>query len=171
MEQQSSADSAETEVEGIEPTDKSKKSGAIVKIALFVVAVAIGGTLGFTTYEKVTTLRHGGGENTEDLEEPVEYGEFFELTGIIVNPSKSAGKRYLMVNIGLEGNPDTISDVETKQIVIRDMIINSLGRLTIDALSDITRRDSMKTGLLSSVNAIISEGNVDRLYFTQYVIQ
>ena len=172
MEQQSDTKTAEPAVEPTEEGTEKKKSGLIVKVILFVVGIGLGGTLGFTGYERLATMAYDGPVEEQPAgAEPTEYGEFFEISGIIINPTQSIGKRYLMVNIGLEGTADTMGDIEAKQIVIRDMEIRELGQRTTEELADVTKRDSLKAGIRENVNRIISVGNVDRLYFTQYVIQ
>jgi flagellar FliL protein len=172
MEQQSSSTPAEQAVEPSSEGSGSKKSGLILKVILFVVGIGLGGTLGFTGYERIATMAYDGPlEEQSGGAEPTEYGEFYEISGIIINPTQSIGKRYLMVNIGLEGTADTIGDIEAKQIVIRDMVIRELGQRTTEELADVTKRDSLKDGIRQRVNDIISTGHVDRLYFTQYVIQ
>ncbi|MCB0719857.1 MAG: flagellar basal body-associated FliL family protein [Bacteroidetes bacterium] len=170
MDQSSDAQPTDpTVAEGEAP--KKKGSGLVMKLVLFAVGLAAGGGAGFVSYERIASMTHAKEAPAEETAEPVEYGEFFEIAGIIINPSQSAGKRYLMLNLGLEGTADAIADVETKQIVIRDMVIRELGAKTTDELSDIAQRDSMKESLRSSINEILRNQNVDRLYFTQYVIQ
>jgi flagellar basal body-associated protein FliL len=46
-----------------------------------------------------------------------------------------------------------------------------LGEFTVPELSDIDRRAFLKDTLLSSVNEVLKDGEVRRLYFTQYVLQ
>jgi flagellar FliL protein len=156
-----------------EPTaePEKKKSGLLVKVILFVVALGGGAAAGFTSYDIVAKYTHPGpaGQDSDTL---IEYGQFFELTGMIVNPAESEGKRYLMVNLGLESkDAKVLADVEAKQIVLRDMVIRTLGSLTAEELADIANREEIKTDLLTGVNRILQEKEVDRIYFTQYVLQ
>ncbi len=173
MEQQSDTTDGVSAVDAeAEEEAPKKKSGLILKVILFVVGLGVGGTLGFTSYERIATMTYDGSATEEgDESAPLEYGEFFEISGIIINPTHSIGQRYLMVNIGLEGNAEAIADIETKEIVIRDMVIRELGQRTTEELADVARRDSMKNDLLTNVNNILQNGKVDRMYFTQYVIQ
>lgn len=101
----------------------------------------------------------------------IEYGSFYEIKGLIINPAGSEGTRYLMVNIGFESNESSVlTDLENKEVVVRDHILNILGERTAEELGDISKRDALKKELLRSINKVV-EGKVDRLYFTQYVLQ
>lgn len=137
---------------------------------------AIGGWLAYSQYPvvdaaagQVETL-FVSADSAEG--ESTEYGSFYQIKGLIVNPASSEGARYLMVDVGLESSdPEVISDLESKEVVVRDRMIRLLGERTSNELSDITKRDTIKTELLNSINDVLKEGAIDRLYFTQYVLQ
>ncbi len=112
----------------------------------------------------------GGGSEANDV--PVDFGSFYEVENIIINPAQSQGGRYLMINVGFESDKEVVlTELENKEVVIRDRVIKMLGEFTVPELSDIDRRSFLKDTLLSSVNAVLKDGEVRRLYFTQYVLQ
>jgi flagellar FliL protein len=91
---------------------------------------------------------------------------------MIINPAESQGSRYLMVNVGFESDQEIVlTELENKEVVIRDRVIKMLGEFTVPELSDIDRRAFLKDTLLTSVNQVLQDGEVRRLYFTQYVLQ
>ena len=147
------------------PVEAPKKKSKLVFL-LPVLALALGGGGGYYQYQKAAAPE----APVEDVAEPVEYGEFAVLAGVIVNPAESGGRRYLMVDLALEGDEDTVGEVGAREAVIRDAVVGVLGQKTVDELAAIDRRTALKDTLRASVNAVI-EGEVDRLYFTQYVIQ
>jgi len=103
---------------------------------------------------------------------PMEYGSFYEVENMIVNPAESQGSRYLMVNVGFESDADEVlTELEDKEVVVRDRVIKLLGEFTVPQLSDIDRRTFLKDTLRTSVNQVLQKGAVQRLYFTQYVLQ
>jgi len=105
-------------------------------------------------------------------EAPMEYGSFYEVENMIVNPAESQGSRYLMVNVGFESDADEVlTELEDKEVVVRDRVIKLLGEFTVPQLSDIDRRTFLKDTLRTSVNQVLQKGAVQRLYFTQYVLQ
>ncbi len=146
----------------------------MVPVAL--VMAAVGGWLAYSQYPAVNAAAN----QVETLfvsadtaeAEANDYGSFYEIKGLIVNPASSEGARYLMVDVGLESSKsEVISDLESKEVVVRDRIIRLLAERTSTELSDISQRDSIKTELLHSINDVLQEGAVDQLYFTQYVLQ
>ena len=108
----------------------------------------------------------------EEEAEPLEYGDFKELDDLIINPTGTGGKRYLMVKIGFESDaPAALEELTTKDIVVRDAIVRYLSSQTVPDLAAIEKRDSLKIGLRKQINDILEKGKITRLYFTQYVIQ
>lgn len=110
----------------------------------------------------------------EAVEEAIEYGEFMRLSGFMVNPAGSGGRRALVVDVGLEGpNPKVLEGVTQKEVVIRDRILGKLSKLTVSQLSDISIRDSLKTDLLEEINGVLGEEkfHLSRLYFTTFMLQ
>lgn len=140
------------------------------------IMAAGGGWLAYSQYgqldQAATQLKGYFASSDTSASTPRDYGSFYEIKGIIVNPSGSEGARYLRVDVGLESNEEAvISALESKEVVVRDRIIRLLGERPASELGDITLRDSLKHELISSINGVLSDGAVDRLYFTQYVLQ
>lgn len=140
-----------------------------------VVAILLGGAIGALQYDRLAAAL-GGDAPSDDEEQasgevPVEYGLFSQLQGIIVNPAESGGRRYLMVDVGFESHEEkTLAELVEKEIVIRDAIVRLLSEQTVDQLASVGHRTALKDSVRVRVNAIL-DGDVDRLYFTQYVLQ
>jgi len=129
-----------------------------------------GQAMGVSEAGATTQGSDGGDPAAEDV--PVDFGSFYEVDNMIINPAQSQGSRYLMVNVGFESDKETVlTELEDKEVVIRDRVIKMLGEFTVPELSDIDRRAFLKDTLLSSVNEVLKDGEVRRLYFTQYVLQ
>ncbi len=56
-------------------------------------------------------------------------------------------------------------------MVVRDTIIKILGTRTVDELANIESRTALKDEIRLAVNGILTEGEINRMYFTQYVLQ
>ncbi len=108
-----------------------------------------------------------------DAEVPVEYGEFTELDGIVVNPRGTDGRRYLMIRLGVEAaEAETLARLDLLRPAAVDAVIRLMSDQSIETLTDITQRDSLKEEIRTQFNTILGEdGPVSRVYFTQYVIQ
>jgi flagellar FliL protein len=77
-----------------------------------------------------------------------------------------------MVNVGFESDAEAVlTELENKEVVVRDRVIKLLGEFTVPELTNIDRRSFLKDTLRTSVNQILKNGPVRRLYFTQYVLQ
>ena len=155
-------------------TPKKKSKLLLILLPLVLLALAGGLYLGFTQYARLAAaaavLADDGGEEAEEA--PVEFGEFLEVQGLIVNPAGTDGQRYLMLNLGLESNKGSVlEELETKEIVVRDRVLRLLSQRTVEELADIGRRDPLKDELRGAINRVLEEGEVTRLYFTQYVLQ
>jgi flagellar FliL protein len=119
-----------------------------------------------------TQTSDGSEKGDESSSAPTEYGTFYEVDNMIVNPAESQGSRYLMVNVGFESDAEAVlTELENKEVVVRDRVIKLLGEFTVPELTDIDRRSFLKDTLRTSVNQILKDGSVRRLYFTQYVLQ
>lgn len=140
------------------------------------VATGFGGYLSFAYYENIAQSVGSGWSDdstsgTGDEKARV-FGQFSELDGVIINPAGSDGKRFLMLNIGLEAAKlETLEEVTEKEVVVRDTVLKVLGSQTVEVLSDITRRNELKESVRTAVNSVLRKGEIERLYFTRYVLQ
>ena len=156
----------------------SSSGKAFLMILLPALLIGLGGGawFAFSSYMTVaraaTAMGVGFEEEEVEAEKPIEYGFFTEMQNLIINPADSEGRRFLMVNIGLETSKEkTLEELAAKDIVIRDVILKLLGQRTAADLATIEKRAEIKEDLLTAVNTIMNEGKIDRLYFTQYVLQ
>jgi flagellar FliL protein len=168
-----------------EPTDETPGDGAdettasagkgrkLVALAAVLLAVALGAGVAYSQFGAIDrTVQDVFGPAGDAEGAPIEYGEFALIDGLVVNPAQSGGARYLMVSIGLESeDPAVLEEVTTKDVVVRDAINGLLSAKTAETLTDITQRDSVKQEIRQRINAILAEGEIERLYFTQFMLQ
>ena len=158
--------------------EKKKRGGLLLLLPFLLLPAAGGAWLAFTQYARLDQVAEAAGLNAEPAEEEgeeesaIEYGQFTEIQNLIINPAGSDGRRYLMVNVGLEtGEPKVLTELGEKDVVVRDAIIKLLGSRRVEELADIDLRGELKEELCDTVNAMLREGSVSRMYFTQYVLQ
>lgn len=163
--------------EGKEGEGKGSKIFLFALIPIILLPLGGGAWLSYTYYEDLATVSNairrdfGKGDPKQAEDQPIEYGEFAQLENLVVNPAQSDG-RFLMVSLGLEfSEPKVTEEIGERDVVIRDSILRLLGKRTIPELSDITLRDEIKDDLREALNGILEEGDINRLYFTQYVLQ
>jgi len=105
-------------------------------------------------------------------QETMQVGQFFEVNDIIVNPANSGGRRYLVLELGLETNtPEVIEEATIKEIWIRDAIITLLTNKTAEELMEITARKKLKKEILATINRKLIKGKFERIYFKKYIVQ
>ena len=158
------------------PTDSpdapapSKKRWLVPVVALLLGA---GGVLAFTQPAMLGGLTGAAPDAQAAEPEPVEFGEFSEMPGIVVNPKGTDGRRYLMVKVGAEAaDAATLKRLEEMSPAATDAVIGLLAGLRVSELTDIARRDSLKESIRARFNDMLGDdGPVTRVYFTQYVLQ
>ena len=166
------------EPNGADPVEgANEKSGSnllIILLPVVLLSSVLGGFIGYSQYPtlaKIAGVINGEAEE-EEAEEPLTFGEFMELSNIVVNPANSNGRRLLMISLGMETEEgSTLESVTAREMVVRDTIIKILGTRTVEELANIEHRNQIKNQIRTAVNGILTEGEIDRMYFTQYVLQ
>ncbi len=120
----------------------------------------------------VGMIPYVGGDETSEEAESNKVGSLSRMKGLVVNPAGSRGNRYLAISIVFEMEaPKVKKEMEAKKVIIKDAVLRLLSERTVEELSDPERRDNLKKSLREEANGILSKGEVDRLYFTEFVLQ
>ena len=155
------------------PPEKSSRMMLAV-VAVLLVPALIGGYLAYNHFGKIAeaVASTGVGSSGQAADSTTTYGQFASIDELLVNPKNSGGKRFLVVSLGVETkSPAVLGELEQKDVVVRDAILQLLSERTSDELAAIERRDSLKQQIIFRLNGILQEGDIDRLYFTQYLLQ
>lgn len=167
--------------EGAENAEK-KAPKSFVRTMLTVLAVllvpaSVGGFVAYTQFGSIAEAAVASGMtfgfmHEADSTESMSYGQFVTLDELLVNPKDSEGKRFLIVSLGLETkSPVVFDELERKDVVVRDAILSLLSEHTAAELGSIEQRDTLKVQILDTLNMVLQEGEIQRLYFTQYLLQ
>lgn len=90
----------------------------------------------------------------------------------VVNLRQSNGTRYLKVRMGFEFSDDAVADeMREMDTQISDYINERLSVCDIAQMDNIAGRNKMKRELLTGINELLKKGAVERIYFTEFVIQ
>lgn len=163
-----------------EETGESPKKGSIplllTILSVLVIPAAVGAAVAYSQYPRIaekaaaTGMALSGGQDAK--EEPLQYGHFITISELLINPAGTGGKGFLVVTLGLETKSSSvISEVEEKEIVIRDAILQLLSEHTQEDLAAIELRGVLKEEIIGELNRILQKGDIDRLYFTQFLLQ
>lgn len=167
----------EAEPQADAPKSRGLVGAVLLLLPLILVPATAGAYLAYDQYPSLARTAaavglHQGLEDEASDQAEVRYGQFKVLTDLLVNPAGTDGKRFLLVNIGLESQSSKVfAEVDTKDAVVRDVILRALGQRTVAELSSVTLREELKEELRTAINEVLVKGQVDRLYFTQYVLQ
>jgi flagellar FliL protein len=164
------------EMDAQQEIEPKKSFLKFIILGVMVVVLGAGGYVGW---------KHFKGNKNEDTKEtqttkaqPSKKGDetkiVFPLESFIVNLADKAGlgKRYLKVTVALE-----VRDEENKKIVerytaeLRDTILLLLSSQSFTEISTMEGKLELKQALLSRINHSLGGGVVQRLYFTEFVVQ
>jgi flagellar FliL protein len=99
-------------------------------------------------------------------------GPLVELEDFVVNITDREQTRYLKVSITLEAaDKKTKSEVENRLPQVRDTIIFQVSGKTYDQLRDLEGKKQLQAELIMSLNELLDKGRVQRLFFTEFVVQ
>ena len=108
----------------------------------------------------------------DDSRQLSEIGILYPLDTFTVNLKSDAGRRYLKVTMSLELEGDEISmELDAKTAVIRDRVIRILSSKTLEEISSKKGKAKVSSQVMDTLNAMISDGYIKGIYFTEFVIQ
>ncbi len=101
-----------------------------------------------------------------------EIGAMYPMEQFVVNLYSESGSRYLKTVINFElANEELAAELDAKSPLIRDIIIKALSAKTYEEISTIKGKENLKDEIVLSVNEVVSDGNINNLFFTDFVIQ
>jgi flagellar FliL protein len=101
-----------------------------------------------------------------------EIGQMYPMDPFVVNLYSEGGGRYLKTSLNFElAGEELAVELDGKKPLIRDIIIKSLSAKTYEEISTIKGKENLKDEIVASVNEVISDGQVNNLFFTDFVIQ
>jgi len=99
-------------------------------------------------------------------------GIMYPLDSFTVNLKSDAGRRYLKVTMSLELEGEELSlELDAKVAVLRDRIIRILSSKTLEEISSKKGKNKVETQIMDVLNAMITDGEIKGIYFTEFVIQ
>ena len=94
------------------------------------------------------------------------------LENLVLNPASSGGSRYLLMSIAIESADAKAKDaLALRDAELKDLILTTLSKKTVDELSDVASREAIKTELIGAIAVRFGKNSVKQLYFPQFVIQ
>jgi flagellar FliL protein len=160
------------------------QGGGMLRLLILVVpALLIGAGAGWFFGSSMTESKmkqeatlnppEGGAEGSSPSQpKEVPVGPMFKLDPFVVNLNEPRGNRYLKTTIQLEMENESLqSELERRQAQMRDIILALLTSKTTDELKALEGKFRLREELLSRLNALLVNGSIRRVYFTEFVIQ
>jgi len=163
---------------------ESRGSAFSLKSLLVIAAIAVAsGVAGVTAVSlPVSSAKQVAGPGTPDptpdpSDEAMQAAEpvILDLGNVIVNVAKTAGRRYLKVDISIELRSQEVQDTLQSKIMnvrLKDLVNNILSAKTIDELDSGDERDELRRQIRDEANLSLDLNNgILRVYFTEFVVQ
>ncbi|MBL1212533.1 MAG: flagellar basal body protein FliL [Ignavibacteriae bacterium] len=112
-------------------------------------------------------------EDVEDSANVVELGKYiYSVDDIIVNPAGTDGKRLLLTSVGFDVvNEECMKELESKEILVKDMIISTLSEKSLSKLRNWNYKDSLRFEIAANMKNFMPGINVNKVYFSKFIIQ
>ena len=174
----------EKKEENTEEEEKPEKSGGnnlilIIIVVLLVLLLVVGGVVAYLMLsgddeENPETVKQEKVEKKKSRKkvDDLTVGPMYPLDKFTVNLLSQNGSRYLVAKIDLEQeNPEMTPELDTKVSLIRDIIISILSSKTVEEISTPKGKEKLKEEIINQINKYLEDGEVKRIYFTNFVIQ
>jgi flagellar basal body-associated protein FliL len=94
-----------------------------------------------------------------------------KIENVIVNPAGTQGQHYLIVSADIEVNTaDAEASLRRNEIPMRDAVTGILERMTLDRLTQLGARDSLR-GQIAKTAATFAGDTALKVYLPQFLIQ
>jgi len=147
-----------------EPEKKSK-----MKLILIICAAAVLGAGGVASY-----FIFSGGHGKEEKAKVEHQGApvIFTMEPFIVNIYDGQELRYLRVKVEMEVSDEvTKTDLGGRQAQLRDTILVLLSAKTLLDVRDQQGKNQLRQEIFSAVSRLFQSGKVQKVYFTDFVVQ
>ncbi|MCM8812752.1 MAG: flagellar basal body-associated FliL family protein [Candidatus Omnitrophica bacterium] len=91
---------------------------------------------------------------------------------IVVNLAESNAERYLKVGLTLEVDKAEVpAELRSREPQILDLLINILSAKALADISSTAGRNMVRQEIIDKINAVLQNGRIRNIYFTDFVVQ
>jgi flagellar basal body-associated protein FliL len=95
-----------------------------------------------------------------------------EIKDLVVNPAGTDGTRYVCATVSLEASTaQAAEEVSARESQVRDRLIAILGARTVPELSSLEVREDLRDEIRKAVDDLITQGKIEAVYFSNFVLQ
>jgi len=122
--------------------------------------------------KRMSVTKRSSSNDMEDTRSLSDIGILYPLDTFTVNLKSDAGRRYLKATMSLELEGEELSaELDAKAPVLRDRIIRILTSKTLEEISSKKGKQKVSQQIMDTLNAMITDGKIKGIYFTEFVIQ
>ena len=169
----------EEEVDESEEEEGGGGGGGLVKVLILVLpALLVGAGGGYflgnqSAEQAAMEAEEKDPEEIQEIKDPTALmGPVFKLDPFVVNLVDARSNRYLKITIQIElDSEDVMPELERRGPQVQDIILALLTSKKPKELQALEGKFRLREELLSRLNALLVNGKVKRVYFTEFVIQ
>ncbi|MEM9860439.1 MAG: flagellar basal body-associated FliL family protein, partial [Myxococcota bacterium] len=114
----------------------------------------------------------GGAAEAQPEPEPNTFGPLIEVPTIIVNLSGSHGGRFMRVSLQMEVREDEhVALVEPALVPIQNRLLIYFSEMDPARTGEEGAKDAIAEELVDTINEVLGDDTVRRVYYTEFVIQ
>jgi len=154
-----------------EQTVEETKKSPVLLIVIIGMLVLFGAG-GFIAWKKYFQIPEKKEEKKGDKKED-KIGPMYSLKPFIVNLADKDSQKYLKLTIQIEmGNqPKLLKELNMRKPQLRDIIIGLLTMQTASDVASFKGKAFIRKEIINRINNVLSTGTINRVFFTEFVLQ
>ncbi|MFS8638892.1 MAG: flagellar basal body-associated FliL family protein [Gemmatimonadota bacterium] len=152
----------------------ASSQGRLLPMFLLAVGLAAGGAVGWAVIGPGLASQRAAGAtvDAESRTSAPRERAFYTIENLVVNPAGTRGMRFLVVTIAVElASAAAADELTSRDAEVRDALVRLLGRMTVEELADVERREALRNEIHGAVADLLARDEVVRVYLPLYVIQ
>ncbi|MCX7667908.1 MAG: flagellar basal body-associated FliL family protein [Atribacterota bacterium] len=155
-----------------ETSKETGKKGFSFKTLILILVVAMVGFMAFTYLKQSGFLFKKSAETSQEVKKKGEESIYIFEGNFLVNLLDPDNPRYLKLVLGVGFSDKKVeNEIKKKNVELRDAIITVASAQTFEELAKPEGKERLKSLILNQINGILTTGQVEKVYFLDFVIQ
>lgn len=138
----------------------------VIILFIFLILLLIGGAVAFF----YLGFPGGAAGSSDDVVQDPEHQ--FTVENFIVNLADSEQRRFLKASMVFTYHEEDLQEeLEGRKAQLRDMIIDILRNKKVAEIEEAGSTERIRSKIVSEVNEMLSEGEIEEVYFTEFIVQ
>ncbi|MDD5722895.1 MAG: flagellar basal body-associated FliL family protein [Syntrophales bacterium] len=149
-----------------------KGKGPTIKWIVILVVVVVLGVTGFVGWNYYANRTPHGKEAVKEQVQVQPIGSVWSMGAMVVNLMDNNGDRYLKTVVNVElTSPDCIGELELLKPKIVDTILDLLSSKRYQDIMGFAGKQRLRDEIAIRMNNYLSKGQVQMVYFTEFIVQ